>query len=409
MEASRGGAQADAGAPLDRGIALTVLALVLVTGFVLFAVFTSLEVRAGRALVETRVGWLREIGPAGRALVACDAARDEALAVARRVADASGTELVVGETCDEAELAREREAVGAVERAIRGQTATLSVTLGDAVDRLFYVAVGACVVALGLGVVLVVLFRTRRALARAAAELRLRALEMADRERIIRASAAITAHEIMNPLLFLRLRTEEVRARGDAPREHELELVQAASEAGERIARIVGDLRELGREDPDRLERVDLALVAERLRRLAGPTAPGARLDVSTRPVPAVRGNAARLAQVILNLVRNAQDATQEIADAHVRLAVFSERREVFVEVHDNGRGISETVRGRLFEPFVTSKGEAGTGLGLFVSRTIVESCGGTLTLTDVEGGGTLARVVLPAHREPAQGALDAT
>lgn len=68
----------------------------------------------------------------------------------------------------------------------------------------------------------------------------------------------------------------------------------------------------------------------------------------------------------------------------------------VAIEVHDDGDGIAEADLERVFDPFVTTKGDAGTGLGLYVARQIVESHGGLLTLTSREGDGTSVRVVLP-------------
>jgi len=100
------------------------------------------------------------------------------------------------------------------------------------------------------------------------------------------------------------------------------------------------------------------------------------------------------MAQVFLNLVLNALDAAG--ADGVVELRGGAGNGEVFVEIEDSGPGLSESIRGRLFEPFVTTKPE-GTGLGLYLSRRVVQEHGGRLEMGTGSLGGALFRVVLPA------------
>jgi polar amino acid transport system substrate-binding protein len=115
--------------------------------------------------------------------------------------------------------------------------------------------------------------------------------------------------------------------------------------------------------------------------------------------LPCVRGNAQRLEQVIVNLLLN---ACQSLTDHRCAIRVSSRGaeagRKVMVEVQDEGVGIAPEDLGRLAEPFFTTRrGSGGTGLGLYVSRRIVEEHGGTLTLESEPGCGTRAVVCLPA------------
>ena len=73
---------------------------------------------------------------------------------------------------------------------------------------------------------------------------------------------------------------------------------------------------------------------------------------------------------------------------------------EVVVTVRDNGAGIPEAIRPRLFEPFVSSKGQRGTGLGLAVARKIAERHGGRLQVVATSSSGTEIALRLPAARE---------
>jgi two-component system sensor kinase FixL len=80
------------------------------------------------------------------------------------------------------------------------------------------------------------------------------------------------------------------------------------------------------------------------------------------------------------------------------RLDIGAERRGALVEISvaDNGPGLPETVRARLFQPFVTTK-QAGMGVGLSVCRTIVEAHGGAIAADSAPGGGTVFRFTVPA------------
>jgi C4-dicarboxylate-specific signal transduction histidine kinase len=119
----------------------------------------------------------------------------------------------------------------------------------------------------------------------------------------------------------------------------------------------------------------------------------------STGEIPLVRGGRIGVQQVILNLVLNAEHALLEASAPepviHIRLCASHGGAEV--EVRDFGPGIANSVRHRIFEPFVSTKCD-GLGMGLAISRRIVEAQGGSLTVDDVhEGGGALFRLWLPA------------
>ncbi|HEX4446756.1 MAG TPA: HAMP domain-containing sensor histidine kinase, partial [Polyangiaceae bacterium] len=78
-----------------------------------------------------------------------------------------------------------------------------------------------------------------------------------------------------------------------------------------------------------------------------------------------------------------------------IDVRVGAEGMSVIIDVDDRGGGVPETIRARVFDPFVSSKGE-GTGLGLAITRHIIESHGGTVTCDPREGGGTRFRLALP-------------
>ena len=103
-----------------------------------------------------------------------------------------------------------------------------------------------------------------------------------------------------------------------------------------------------------------------------------------------------QLFRIVLNLVRNAAEALDEKADGEIR--VFAERkaRHIFIDVADNGPGIAELVRGRLFQPFATAARQGGSGLGLTIARDLARAHGGDITLVETGAGGTTFRIDIP-------------
>jgi signal transduction histidine kinase len=128
-----------------------------------------------------------------------------------------------------------------------------------------------------------------------------------------------------------------------------------------------------------------------------------------THPVH-VHGFPGELRQVFTNLIANAGEAAG--ANGHVRIIVRPAspqdgRAGTIIEIADSGRGIAPHVEKKLFQPFMTTKGERGTGLGLWVSLGIVQKHGGTVRISNATEGdlrGAIVRVYLPersAHGKP--------
>jgi C4-dicarboxylate-specific signal transduction histidine kinase len=114
--------------------------------------------------------------------------------------------------------------------------------------------------------------------------------------------------------------------------------------------------------------------------------------------LPPVRADRVQLQQVLVNLLVNAIEAMHNSAGRReIAIASFAEPREetITVEVRDTGCGIDARNASRIFDPFYTSKPE-GMGLGLSISRTIVEAHGGTITAAPGASGGAVFRVTLP-------------
>lgn len=111
--------------------------------------------------------------------------------------------------------------------------------------------------------------------------------------------------------------------------------------------------------------------------------------------IPAILGDAAQLRDVIINLIFNAADAMAQ--GGMITLRTRAEPKAVIVEVSDTGAGMTEEVRRRCFEPFFSTKGNQGTGLGLAMVFSIVQRHSGTIDIASEPGKGTKFTVRLPA------------
>ena len=142
---------------------------------------------------------------------------------------------------------------------------------------------------------------------------------------------------------------------------------------------------------------VNLAELAKAIVSQLCDEAVGRNVHISVEPelLPAVMADPAQIRQVLLNLINNAVDAAAEASNGIVSLRGFYDSAVVEVEVEDNGKGISSEIADHVFEPFQTTK-PRGMGLGLPLSRQIVETHGGHLWWEPVSPHGTRFHLQLP-------------
>src|SRR6185436_19212410 len=170
-----------------------------------------------------------------------------------------------------------------------------------------------------------------------------------------------------------------------------------------RIASITQSLRSFVKNDADAPGPVDLELVITRaLKMVDNDLRHAAQLVREIAPTPPVIGNAARLEQVFVNVLINAIKALppdpEEPRQIHVAVEHVGDR--VTVTIRDTGCGIPDALRSRIFEPFFTTRDVGhGMGLGLSVSKTIVEKLGGDIEVDSIENVGTTVRVHVPTYR----------
>lgn len=206
------------------------------------------------------------------------------------------------------------------------------------------------------------------------------------------------AHEIGNQLALVGY-AEAIKARSAANPEI-VELSDVIVAAQKRLAAMVGEIKDFTRGDAPAglaLEPADVSsVVDEALAILHYDREVGARTVVrETKKRPLARLHRGKFAQVLINLVRNAAQASPSKQPIEVTLDE-NERGEVVLTVADHGAGMTPEVLGRLGEPFFSTRGERGTGLGIGISRRIVAEHGGTIRFDSTPGQGTRVTVTVP-------------
>jgi PAS domain S-box-containing protein len=210
--------------------------------------------------------------------------------------------------------------------------------------------------------------------------------------------AAAIAHEINNPLeavtnLAYLLSTDP--SLGDRARHHAELLLEEISRVSDVAKQSLGFFRDSKKPGPFNLCELLNTVVS-----LYRPMLDKKGVVVTRKFIEpcTVYGSAAEIRQVFANLVRNAVEAVDPGGQIQLRVQTTrSGMRRIFIA--DNGRGMTRETRSRLFQPFVTSKGAAGNGLGLWVSQGIVRKHGGSIHVRtcDIPGrSGTVFAILLP-------------
>ena len=252
-------------------------------------------------------------------------------------------------------------------------------------------------------------------LVRTRAELELRVAERTDALRTSQARmiqqekmaafgllAAGIAHEVGNPLAALSSLVQILKRRGPDP--YTSEKLDLAGRQLLRIERTIRELIDFSRPGSRAITRTRICEVVDEALGIAKYYQRTKQRVISTdipTNLPAVLVVRDYLTQVILNLVLNAIDATDD--QGRIHLQARTEDGMLDLSVEDDGRGISLADRCRLFQPFFTTKPH-GTGLGLFVSRQILEEFSATLTYRSEPGEGSTFTIRLPYEAIPNSG-----
>ena len=223
--------------------------------------------------------------------------------------------------------------------------------------------------------------------------------EASQRERLssLGRLSTVIAHEVRNPLMIIKGALHPLR-QPDVPAATVREAAADIEEEVARLNRIVTDVLDFARPIAFHLAPANINDVCrDAARAVAGGGVPiTLRLD---EQLPVVVTDGERLRQTLINVLANAQQAVT--GGGSVELSTAAKPGGIVLAVRDTGPGIPAEALPRIFEPYFTTK-RTGTGVGLAVSKNIIEGLGGRITAEHAPGGGTLITIHLTAAGEPA-------
>jgi PAS domain S-box-containing protein len=251
--------------------------------------------------------------------------------------------------------------------------------------------------------------RSHRQLEEAIAELKTTQRQMLQQERLraVGQMASGIAHDFNNTLSPI-VGFSELLLRGPDTgvdqRDRYLQLINTAAQDAAAVVRRLGDLYR-DRPESDMHAAANIARCIEQAVALTQPRwrtqaqAKGVMIDVTAEVaegLPLVAAEGSRMREMLTNLIFNAVDAMPE--GGTITLRARQEDDQVLLEVSDTGTGMTDEVRRRCLEPFFSTKGKQGTGLGLALVSNIIERHGGTMAIESHVGHGTTIIARLPRH-----------
>lgn len=221
--------------------------------------------------------------------------------------------------------------------------------------------------------------------------------------------AAGVGHEINNPLAIIKGYVDHLLRKvneNQIEKEGLSQRLNKIDNACNRIAHIVKSLRKFSRSDSSGLEYFDIKqLVLESLAMMKEIyAAEGVHLlsDLSdeTPPIP-VEADKGRLQQVLFNVIANAKDSTESKQYRSIFVSIERQDQDAVICVEDNGFGVPDDLKERIFDPFFTTKEvNKGTGIGLSLSKSIIDELGGHIWLESEINYGTRFFISLPVQSE---------
>jgi len=225
-----------------------------------------------------------------------------------------------------------------------------------------------------------------------------RSLEDRHARSLEQLSASI-AHEIRNPITAAKSLVQQM---GEDPASREnVEYAGVALEELDRVERSISHLLRFARDEEIRIGDLSLTEVADSALETFRDrlTRSGVTVERSTDSECWMEGDSEKIRRVLINLIGNALDALDEAGLREPNLEISAGENlagtDVWLRLRDNGPGISPEVQARIFSPFYTSK-PAGNGLGLAISKKVVEAHGGSIEVESEPGGGCTFLVSFP-------------
>lgn len=225
-----------------------------------------------------------------------------------------------------------------------------------------------------------------------------------EKQQLLSRLLARLAHEIRNPLSSLdiqvQLLEEDLAQSPESVRDKAASRFEMIHGELHRLENMIKHFLSLAKPSALEVEEVDLRKLINHVCDLLRPEAAARGIEIAvnlTEPVPDLKADPVQLTQALLNLVINGIQAVE--ANGRVEVSVTAEGKSVVIQIADSGPGVPQEKRPAIFEPFFTTKTE-GSGLGLWIVQQIVSGHGGSISVTNGQGGGAIFMVQLPLARE---------
>lgn len=227
-------------------------------------------------------------------------------------------------------------------------------------------------------------------------------LARSERESAWREMAKQIAHEIKNPLTPMKLNVQHLQrtlSEGECDKELAARVSSTLIEQIDSLSAIANEFSDFAKMPQANAEKVNLVEKLEKLMQLFESTAQvRINLDLRDNLEAWVSADKEQLMRVFINLVKNAMQAIPEGREGEIRISLYSHEKDVYrVSVRDNGKGVPDEIREKLFRPNFTTK-SSGMGMGLAISHSIITSFGGRLWYDTVLHQGSTFWVELPRY-----------
>jgi signal transduction histidine kinase len=205
------------------------------------------------------------------------------------------------------------------------------------------------------------------------------------------------AHEVTNPLMLIRGHLRVIREilPADHPLRNNFDVIERASVRIEELSRRMLDF---SRRRAHRTELCELAELISEAVRFVQPHFRSTCIDLQVHVDPraaVIDVDRWQMVQALVNLFQNAADAMADVTERVLTVTAELERGQVKLVVSDTGMGIAPSIQSKIFEPFFSTKGEQGTGLGLYITKQVIEAHHGTIEVRST-GCGTSFIIGLP-------------
>ena len=206
---------------------------------------------------------------------------------------------------------------------------------------------------------------------------------------------SMIAHQWRQPLAAISATSATIELKASMNKLDSNDVQQKAhaiSDYSQYLSKTIDDFRSFFKPNKEK-EEVSFSIIATDVLAIVQPLLKNKSINIKTdfQDNTTINTYSSELKQVVLNLIKNAEDVLleREVQNPEITIRTFTEDGNAILSVEDNGGGIDEAIVGKIFDPyFSTKKAKDGTGLGLYMSKTIVEEhCGGKLSVSNEEDG----------------------